>query len=83
LVRSVLQALPYEPLYIYPTNYLDAECGALSGCAMSVGLDSRTRAGSSFSSQKPRILSDELRTVLTHTDISVEQFRKVLDEYLA
>jgi len=50
---------------------------------MSVGLDSRTRAGSSFSSQKPRILSDEVRTVLTHTDISVEQFRKVLDEYLA
>lgn len=82
LVRSVLKALPYEPLYIYPTNYLDPECGALSGCAMSVGLDSRTRASSSFSSQKPRTLSDEVRTILTHSDISVEQFRKVLDEYL-
>lgn len=72
VVASVLDALPYEVQYIFPLDYSDPDCGALSSVAMSVGLRSDTRAELGGKSEKPipvtPTMLDEIRDAANWSD---------------
>lgn len=83
IVTHILNVLTYQPTFIFPTNYLDPECGAVSGCAMSIGLDSRTRQESPLAAQQPFALTTEVLAQLRNKELSAAELKSILDKYVA
>jgi hypothetical protein len=80
LVRAVLGALSYPVRYIFPVDYPDAECGALSDFVMSVGIHSVTREGIRPKEEEPILLEDGQLESLLDPKLSSLQFRSRLYE---
>ena len=75
LVRDVLSALPYDIKYIFPLDYPDHECGALSDFAISVGLHSTHREDSHPKTEEPKPLGENALTELFDKALTRKAFK--------
>jgi hypothetical protein len=78
LVRDVLGALPYEIKYIFPLNYPNYECGALSNYVMSVGLHSTHGQRERPASEEPKPIDTKALKILLDDALPKNVFEMML-----
>lgn len=78
LVRHVIGTLQEVPKFVFPVNYPDSECGALSDFSVSVGLLSSTRESVRGRAEEPYPMSDSDWSWLLEPGLDRSDFRRRL-----
>lgn len=79
-VRRILPALNYDMKYIFPYDYSDRECGALSNFDVSIGLRSTHNEEARTYKEEPVAISTSQLEALLEQGMSRAQFRERLKQ---